>query len=332
MKNLTVEKSKIQEIANEVLESEVESILLLKSSLGEDFLLALDKMKSCEGKIIVTGMGKSGIVGRKFAATLSSTGTPAIYMHPSEASHGDLGVIGSNDLVFTLSYGGESSELKDLFSYCKRKGVEIIAMTGNSESELARNSDVTLLFEVKREAGPLGLAPTTSSTVSLVYCDMLAMCLLDLKGFQETDFAEVHPGGSLGRRLLTKVEDVMNVDFPVVSLEENLVDVLELMTTRKVRGICGVVSHDKLVGVITDGDLRRFLRQNMVGSQDLKATLAKDIMSENPKTLNKDELAQKALFLMDQFQIQCLFVTDKKNPQIPVGLIHFQDLLEAKIT
>ncbi len=324
--------------AKEVLDIEAESILNLKSGLGDEFLKALEFIIQCEGKVIITGIGKSGIIARKMASTMSSTGTPALFLHAAESSHGDLGVITKTDLVIAISFGGESSELEDLLKFIKRTGVKLISITGNKSSRLGQAADVVLHIPIQREACPLGLAPTSSTTATLAMCDALSMCALESKGFQAKDFAENHPGGKLGRKLLTRVSDVMlSESLPVINEGASFKDVLELMTQAQVRGICGVLNKDEeLLGVITDGDLRRKLNSEIESgsvSSSLKSLKANDLMSVNPKTLDQSELAEKALFLMEQFRIQCLFVMDRSQNQTlkPVGLIHLQDLLKAKI-
>lgn len=325
--------------AKRVLEVESQAVKVLTSRIGDEFVEAVEILKSCEGKVIISGIGKSGIIARKIASTLSSTGTPAIYLHPAEGSHGDLGMATPNDILVIISYGGESSELEDLIKYAKRRGIKIIAMTGQAQSRLGLAGDVTLDISVDQEACPLGLAPTTSTTVTLAMGDALAMSLLKAKGFKKEDFAIYHPGGKLGRRLLTRIEDVMHTaELPIVELETSFKDLLYLMTKAGVRGICGVIDPktEDLVGVITDGDLRRRMSEDIdAGSVQttFKSLQAKDLMSANPKTLDKSELAEKALFLMEQFKIQCLFVNDRQadNTNKPIGLIHLQDLLAQKI-
>lgn len=325
--------------AKNVLEIEAEAVLDLKNRIGDEFLQAVEILKSCEGKVIVSGVGKSGIIARKMASTLSSTGTPAMFLHPAESSHGDLGVLTPKDILIVISYGGESTELENLLKFSKRYGIRLISLTGSLSSRLATAADITLDVSIKKEACPLGLAPTTSTTAALAMCDALAMSLLKAKGFKKEDFAIYHPGGKLGRKLLTRVEDVMRTEeLPIVSPETSFKDLLYLMTKATVRGICGVTETqtEDLIGVITDGDLRR--RMNMVLDSDSPQSSfnnlkAKDLMSANPKTLDKEELAEKALFLMEQFKIQCLFVNDSSavNTKKPIGLVHLQDLLAEKI-
>lgn len=314
------------------LEIEARALLRMRERLNGSFSQAVDIFANCQGKTIVTGIGKSGQVGRKIASTLSSTGTPALFLHPSEGSHGDLGVIGPADAILAISYGGETPELQDLIRFAARKGVRMVVITGKAGSSLGKAGDVVLDASVEEEACPLGLAPTASSTAALALGDALAMALLRRRGFREEDFAEFHPGGSLGRRLLTRVSDVMHEGdaLPIVRPEAPMRDVLALMTSREVRGVAGVVdADDRLVGVLTDGDLRRRLEKSKNPLEDL----AQDLMSRNPKTVDAGELAEKALFMMEQFSIQTLFVVDRSSasPSRPVGLLHLQDLLRARI-
>lgn len=318
--------------AQRVLNIEAAAIHGLSERLDTKFIQALDIMMNCQGKVIVTGIGKSGHIGRKIASTLSSTGTPAVFMHPAEASHGDLGVVETKDVLIGISYGGEAQELQDLLRYVVRKGIKLIAMTAKLESSLAKAASVVLDVSVKEEACPLRLAPTASSTATLALGDALAMALLKRRGFKEEDFAEFHPGGALGRRLLTRVEDVMHggESLAVCKPESGMRDVLALMTQKEVRGVAGVVdAGNNLIGIITDGDIRRRLEKSHNPLDDK----AQDLMSKNPKTVDAQELAEKALFMMEQFRIQTLFVVRKESaqPNQPVGILHLQDLLKAKI-
>lgn len=318
--------------ARRVLDLEASAILELRERLGDDFILAVDQIANTKGKLIVTGVGKSGQIGRKIASTLSSTGTPALYVHPTESSHGDLGVIAESDCVLAISNSGESQELVDLLGYCVRKGVPVVAMTSSPKSHLGQTANVFLDISVKEEACPLKLAPTSSSTVTLALGDALAMAVLKRKGFNEEDFAEFHPGGSLGRKMLTRVKDLMQSggDLPVVGEETPMSEVIALMTGYQVRGAAAVVSSSgELIGVVTDGDLRRQLGKN----EPTLDAQAKDLMSSNPKTIDMNELAQKALFLMEQFRINLLFVVDASSdhPTKPVGLLHIQDLIKARL-
>lgn len=318
--------------ARHVFDIEAKAILALKDRVDDSFVNAVHHLKSCKGKLILTGMGKSGQIARKLASTFASTGTPAVFMHPAESNHGDLGVIQDQDLVIAISYGGESAEFYGLLQFVSRKGVPLIALTGKSESTLAKAATVTLDISVSSEACPLGLAPTASSTATLAMGDALAMCVMAEKGFSSKDFAQYHPGGSLGQRLLTRVKDVMHAgqSLPTVFESTPIKDVLTIMTNRDVRGAAGIIDDDgSLVGVITDGDIRRRLEKNL----DPLSGTAKDLMSINPRTIDANEMAEKALFVMEQFQIQMLFVLDRSlaNPRMPVGILHIQDLLKAKV-
>lgn len=317
------------EEALRVLEIEAQAILALKNRIDDGFEKAVDLICECPGKVVVAGMGKSGHIGRKLAATMSSTGTPAFFLHPAESSHGDLGVVSEGDCLIVISYGGGSQELNDLLSYVSRKGLPLIAMTGNRDSQLAQVANVTLDISVEEEACPLKLAPTSSSTATLAMGDALAMAALKKKGFKEEDFAEFHPGGKLGRRLLTRVKDIMhdNGGLPVVKDTDSMIHVVGTMTGGDVRGVAGVVGADgSLIGVVTDGDIRRHLEKN---KNPLEASV-KDLMSAQPKTIDSNELAVRALFIMEQFSIQSLFVVNSQT-QKPEGLIHLQDLIKAKI-
>ena len=315
-----------------VLRIEAQAILDIAERLNSNFETAVQLVLETRGKVIVTGIGKSGQIARKMASTLSSTGTPALYLHPSESSHGDMGVIAQGDLVVAFSYGGESAELNPLLAYCARKDVALIAFTARGDSSLAKHGRVVLDIGVKEEACPLGLAPTSSSTASLALADALAMAVLKRRGFRKEDFAEFHPGGSLGRRLTLRVRDVMHAGeaLPLVPPGEEMRKVIALMAAKDVRGVAGVVnSSEQLVGVITDGDIRRRLEK----SSNPLLEKAQDVMSRHPKTVDVSELAERAAFLMQQFKIDRLFAIDRQSedPQKPVGLIHFQDLLDAGI-
>lgn len=324
--------SKVIQQALKVLDVEAQAILALKERIGPDFEKVVQLIKACDGKIVLTGMGKSGQIARKLASTFSSTGTPAVFLHPAESSHGDLGLVENNDLVMALSYGGESPEFAGILRFVSRKGIPLVAITGKPESSLAKAAQVTLNVHVSEEACPLGLAPTASSTATLAMGDAVAMAVMAEKGFSSEDFAEFHPGGSLGYRLLTRVRDVMHGGeaLPTVSLDTPVRQVFSIMTHKDVRGAAGIVD-DKgdLVGVITDGDIRRRLEK----SNDPLTGVAKDLMTTNPRTIDANELAEKALFVMEQFQIQMVFVLDKESaqPRKPVGILHIQDLLRAKV-
>lgn len=323
--------SKIIERGQSVLRLEADSILNLISKVDHNFEKAAQMILNCKGKIVITGIGKSGQIARKIASTFSSTGTPALYLHPAESSHGDLGVITEQDLVIALSYGGETAELNTVLNFTSRRDIKIIAMTGKPDSSLALAATVSLNVSVEREACPLNLAPTSSSTATLAMGDALAMAVLELRGFKTENFAEFHPAGSLGAKLL-KVKDLMKSGdaLPFINPDATMKEILTKMTHQSVRGAAGIIDQDKnLVGIITDGDIRRFLEKN----QNPFQALAKDVMSHSPKTIDASELAEKALFLMEQFRIQMLVVLDKNSnsPLKPVGMLIYQDLLAAKI-
>ena len=326
--------------ASRVFEIEANALLALRSRLenhaaAEALTRAVDLMASCQGKVVIAGMGKSGLVGRKIAATLSSTGTPSVFLHPAEGSHGDLGVIGSQDVVVGISYGGETPELESLLRYVARKNLPLIAITGNPMSTLGKAGTICLDVSVAEEACPMRLAPTASTTATLAMGDALAVATLDRRGFRAEDFAELHPGGKLGRRLLTRVADVMHTGdaLPLVSLDTPMREVLSAMTQKEVRGVAGVLDEQgQLVGIVTDGDLRRRLEKSLNPLEEK----ARDLMSRAPKTVDASELAERALFMMEQFRIQTLFVMNRDlgvsgRSGRPVGLLHLQDLLQAKL-
>lgn len=322
----------ILEEAKRVLRIESQAIIDLMESLSPAFEQAVNLIHQCKSKVVVTGIGKSGHVGKKIASTFSSTGTPCVFLHPAESSHGDLGILAPGDVLIAISYGGESPEMNPILSYVARKDIPVISMTGSLESSLARSSRVVLNVAVREEACPLGLAPTSSSTATLAMGDALAMSVLKIRGFRKEDFAEFHPGGILGKRLLLRVRDIMHdaESLPLVHPEENMLNVVSIMTSKDVRGAAGVVDKDqRLIGVITDGDIRRRLER----SQAPFIEQAKDLMSSQPKTIDCNELAQKALFVMEQFKINLLFAVDKdsQHPMRPVGIIHVQDLLKANL-
>ncbi len=318
-------------LAKSVLDSEAQAVLALKDRLGESFLKAVSIIVECKGKLILTGMGKSGQIARKIASTFSSTGTPAVFLHPAESSHGDLGLIQDGDVIVAMSYGGNSTELNALFLHIARKGNLLVAMTGNMQSELAKRAQAVLDVGVSKEACPLGLAPTTSSTATLAMGDALAMADLDQKGFNEENFAEFHPGGGLGFKL-SRVGELMHTGDSLPVLRENtpIKQVVAIMSRGDVRGAAGIVDDNgDLIGIITDGDIRRRLD----GTSDPLQGLAGSLMFKNPRTIDASEIAERALFLMEQFRIQVLFVLDKQSPtpKKPMGVIHIQDLLRAKV-
>ncbi len=315
------------DLARRVLTIEAAAVQALVERIDDHFLAALNLILSCKGRVIVSGMGKSGHIARKIAATFSSTGTPAYFVHPGEASHGDLGMVTAQDVFIGISYSGESEELLTIVPTLKRQGAKFISLTGNPQSSLAREADVHLNGAVAQEACPMGLAPTASTTAALALGDALAVALLDAKGFGEQDFARSHPGGSLGRRLLTHVRDVMHThaSIPAVREDATLADaVLEI--SRKGLGMTGIVdaSHH-LLGIYTDGDLRRTLEKKL----DFNATPISSVMSRRPRSIGPDALAVEAVQLMEQYNISQLLVVDAANKV--VGALNMHDLLKAKV-
>ncbi len=317
----------INELAKDVLDIEAKAILRLKNNIGDDFDKAVDILYNCKGRVIVTGMGKSGLIGKKIAATMSSTGTPTYFLHPAESTHGDSGVITRNDVIIAISNSGETQELLNLLPLIKRFGCEMIGMTGNLNSTLAKTSEVTLDISVEREACPLGKAPTASTTATLAMGDALAVCLMEKKGFTKEDFLMYHPSGKLGKGLTYKVRDLMITGdkMPVVSDDETFTDVINTISEYKL-GMAMVVDSDrKLSGVLTDGDIRR----TVIKYHDISNLRIKDVMTSNPKRITSDAYAASALNLMEKFSITALAVVDENN--IPVGVIHVHDLLRAGV-
>ena len=314
-------------LAREVLDIEAAAVQALSQRLDDTFLSALDLLLRCEGRLIVSGMGKSGHIARKIAATFSSTGTPAYFVHPGEASHGDLGMVAAGDVFIALSYSGESAELLTILPVIKRQGAKLISLTGNPRSSLATASDVHLDTAVAKEACPLALAPTSSTTAALAMGDALAMALLDAKGFSAEDFARSHPSGSLGRRLLTHVRDVMHSGAQAPAVKENApLSEAILEISRKGLGMTAVVDdHGKLVGVYTDGDLRRTLEKRL----DIAATRVSDVMTRNPRTIKADAMAAEAVQVMENFNISQMPVVDDDHTLI--GALNMHDLLHAKV-
>jgi arabinose-5-phosphate isomerase len=314
-------------LAREVLEIEAAAITALIERLDERFLTAVRLLLNCRGRVVVTGVGKSGQIGRKVASTMASTGTPAFFVHPGEASHGDLGMITRDDVMVALSYSGESEELATILPLVKRLGVPLVALTGNGQSTLARLADVVLDTKVEKEACPLNLAPTASTTVALALGDALAIALLDARGFGHEDFARAHPAGALGRRLLTHVRDVMRVgdDAPAVLEGARLVDaVLEI--SRKRMGMTAIVDSSRhLVGIFTDGDLRRSLERGV----DLHATSVDAVMTRSPRTIRPEALAAAAVELMEEHKLTQLPVVDADD--VMVGALNIHDLFRGRV-
>jgi len=314
-------------LARQVLDIEADALRTLSSRLDPGFADAVHLILACSGRVVVSGMGKSGHIGGKIAATLASTGTPAFFMHPGEASHGDLGMIAHNDVVLALSNSGESNEIVCIVPLIKRRGAKLIAMTGNPNSTLAREADAHLNAAVDKEACPLNLAPTASTTAALALGDALAVALLDARGFSADDFARTHPGGSLGRRLLIHVRDVMHTgdELPKIDHDASLkVALLEM--TKKGLGMTAVVdAAGRVAGVFTDGDLRRALEHAL----DLQQARVTDLMTQNPKTIGADELAVAAVEKMETLKINGLLVVDADNTLM--GALNMHDLLKAGV-
>ena len=313
--------------ARRVLAIEASAVAALADRLDARFDRALELLRLCDGKVVVTGMGKSGLICRKIAASLTSTGTPALFLHAAEAAHGDAGVFMKGDVVVALSSSGETDEILRLLPLIKRMDLPLIALTGETTSTLARAADVVLDVSVAEEACPMGLAPTASTTAALALGDALAVALLGRKGFGPQDFAVLHPGGTLGRRL-QKVQDLMHTGdaLPLVRLGTPFRDTL-LEITGKRLGVTGVLDDEgALVGVITDGDLRRALER----IDDLRASTAADIMTRNPKTITAAALAEQAVALMERLSITSLFVLGEPHRK-PAGIIHLHDLLRARV-
>ena len=319
------------EFARKTLDTEAQAVLSLKEKIGESFVQAVEILQGCRGKVVVAGIGKSGLIARKFVATLCSTGTPSVYLHPSEGVHGDMGVISAGDVLVAISYGGESAEILSIIRYAQKKDVPLVCVTGNPRGEIAARAKAVLDVKVNREACPLGLAPTSSSIATLAMCDALAMTVMKKRNFTEQGFAENHPGGGLGFKL-TRIKDLMHSgsNLPILPKDSPMGKVLTVMSRSETRGAAGIVDEKgDLVGIITDGDIRRRLE----GHTNPLDGVAGLIMTQNPKTIDASELAEKALFLLEQFPINVLFVLDKSSasPRKPVGLIHVQDLVRARL-
>jgi len=322
-----IKASDILELGRRTLSIEADAVRALTDRLGPPFLHAVDACLNCTGRVVVSGMGKSGHIGRKIAATLASTGTPAFFMHPAEASHGDLGMITAQDVVLALSNSGESPELVSILPLIKRKGARLIAMTGNPQSTLAREADIHLDAGVAQEACPHNLAPTASTTAALALGDALAVATLFARGFTAEDFARTHPGGSLGRRLLVHVRDLMHTGqaLPVVHETASLKEAL-LEMTRKGLGMTAVVDGEgRLVGIFTDGDLRRLLDRDV----DVRTLTIREVMKREPRTIHQDVLAVEAVRLMEEAKVNGLLAVDDAGRL--TGALNMHDLLRAGV-
>ncbi|BCB95219.1 D-arabinose 5-phosphate isomerase [Dissulfurispira thermophila] len=318
----------ILDIAKRVLTIEAEAVSALTEKLNSDFERAVEIIFNSKGRVVVTGMGKSGLVGKKIAATLASTGTPAFFLHPAEASHGDLGMVTSDDIIVAISNSGETEELVGLIPFLKRFNVSLISLTGNPNSTISKAADVTLDVSVKEEACPMGIVPTASTTATMAMGDALAVALLIKRGFKEEDFAFFHPGGSLGKKLFIKVKDLMHTGdaLPLISPDISMIEATVEISSKRLGVTIVADNNRKILGVITDGDLRRGIEKWGKAFFDMKA---RDVMTKNPKTITEDELAVKALSIMQKHSITSLLVPDDNDRAI--GVIHLHDILRQGI-
>lgn len=321
----TIEKLQNSDLisAYRTIDTEINAINELKSLLDDNLTKALDLIETSKGRVILTGMGKSGHIARKIAASLASTGTPSFFMHPAEASHGDLGMVTEDDVIIAISNSGESRELIDILNYSKRFGIKLIAMTKNPESSLGKAGDIVLKLPSAKEACPLGLAPTSSTTATLLLGDILTVALIERNGFSKAQFNQRHPGGKLGS-ILQKVKDLMHTGVEIPLLKENASfdDVILEMTSKRLGCVGFLDKNNEFCGMLTDGDLRRCIKQ------DLKGNSADKIMTKNPITINKDAFATEAIKIMNDKKITNLFVLEDKKP---IGVIHIHDLLKNKV-
>ncbi len=324
---MTIDIKKTCESGLSVIKIEAEMISSLENRIDQKFAEACQYIFKCSGRLIVMGIGKSGHISKKIAATFASTGSPAFFIHPSEAKHGDIGMITKHDVVLAISYSGESEELTDILPSIKRLQIPLITLTGKAHSTLATNATVNIDVSVKKEACPLGLAPTSSTTAALVMGDALAMAVLNLRGFTQNDFALSHPGGTLGRRLLLRVNEIMHKEtaVPIVNGTDPIKNALVEMTQKKLGMTTVINEQGKLIGVFTDGDVRRAL-DNML---DVQKTLMLDVMTKKPKTIASDLLAADALHIMETNKITSLVVAD--NDAKPIGILHIHDILRAGV-
>lgn len=313
-------------IGRNTLRKEAEALSAYVSTLDTNFSKACEMIYSCQGTVILTGMGKSGLVARKWFSTFLSTGTKSYFINPAEASHGDLGIIRPGDILIALSYSGETAELSYVLRHAREIGIPIIAVTGNVLSSLSKQANLTLSVYLSEEACPLGLAPTTSTTLMMALGDAVATVQMKMRGFTEKDFGRLHPGGSLGRKLWLRVNELMHKEdaLPIVSPDSSLENVLMEMTKKRL-GITAVVENSKVVGIITDGDLRRYFQKNKLG-KDAKAV---DLMSKNPKTIDAKALAVEAREMMEQNRIHHLIIQDSNQKLL--GVLHLDDLLKNKV-
>ena len=318
-------KFDIIKTAKNSINNQGQSILQLTNFINEDFKNTVEFIHSIKGRVIVSGIGKSAIIGMKIVATLNSTGTPSIFMHAAEAVHGDLGIIQDNDVVVLISKSGNTSEIKDLLPFLKNTGIKLVAISSEKNSFLVNNCDFFLNSFIKKEACPNNLAPTTSTTAQLVIGDALAICLSEMKGFKENDFAKFHPGGSLGKKLHLRVKDLLSKNLkPEVDFDESFKNIVDEIS-KKMLGATAVLKNGLAVGIITDGDLRRFFSKN----SDSKSVKASDLMSSSPKKINTEILASEALKLLNKNKITQLIVEDKNNY---LGIIHLHNILNEGIS
>ncbi len=319
------EKKSALEKGKEVIRIEASAVGALEEKIGKEFVDAVELILRCKGRVIVTGLGKSGLVARKIVATMNSTGTPALFLHPSDAVHGDLGMVRKEDVVICISKSGDTAELQELLPMFRRIGVPVISMVGNPNSPMAKSSDIVLDVGVKEEACPHDLAPTASTTATLAMGDALAIALLERRDFSKEDFALYHPGGNLGKRLLLRIEEMMvsGDGVPIVKKNVLVKDAILEITSKRLGATCVVDGNGKLVGIITDGDLRRFLQKRT----DIVNLTAEEVMSTNPKAIVKDLLAAVALQEMESYNITQLIVVDED--QRPLGMVHLHDLVKA---
>ncbi|MCU0643225.1 MAG: KpsF/GutQ family sugar-phosphate isomerase [bacterium] len=324
--NREIDNSSIK-IGREVIRKEAQSIIELEDKINEDFARAIELLAKCTGRVIISGMGKSGIIARKIAATLTSTGTAAMFLHPAEGMHGDLGAVHKDDVVICISKSGDTTELFQIFPVLKRIGVPIISITGNRRSRIAERSDVVLDVSVKEEACPFNLAPTSSTTAALVMGDALAVALLEKRKFSAEDFAQFHPGGSLGKKLTMKIDEIMFTGdrIPRVHEHTSLEKVIFEITSKRFGSSCVLDENQQLSGIITDGDIRRLVEK----TKDIWNLQAKDVMSQHPKTVKIGTMAADALKLMTDFSIMQVIIVDDEN--YPRGIVHIHDILEAGI-
>lgn len=323
-----IQKSTLIELAKEVFDIEANSILKLKERINDNIEQAISVIMKSKGRVIVTGMGKSGLIGRKIAATLSSTGTPSYFLHPAESTHGDSGIITREDVVIAISNSGETLELLNLLPLIKRFEVPLIVLTGNQSSTLGKCADIYFDISVEKEACPLGKAPTASTTATLAMGDAIAICLLKQRGFSTEDFLLYHPSGALGKGVLYVVKDLMLKDkalLPIAHEDDTFLETVDLISKKKLGCALIVNSENKLTGLLTDGDIRRVLLRY----PDVSVLSTKTVMTKNPKTISGEDMATKALAYMEKFSITSLAVCDENNE--PVGIIHIHDLLKAGV-